>query len=593
MSNKEGLIERVCVARDEVIGVYGFVFHRDGEWFHTLVDDKLYVTTADWHEALLYQKLDFKMIHNDKDGERKYRDALQKGSAALRFAKCREDNETWLPLLEKAYAKAHGDYSALNSGSPGEGVEDLTGGVQTELVVGDILDKEKFWHDDICNVNKDLLLSCGVGVWDYWQDPGKESVYSARSGMVSNHAYSILEAVEKNGQRLVKLRNPWNRSQFDEADFRGDWSDGSKQWTPEWLQYLQYRFSDDKGAFWMSYDDMVDKCDRIWRTRLFDDSWTVSQRWTSIHVPFTEEINQTEFRVTITKDSPVVVVLSQLDWRYFKGMQGEYEYLLHLFLHSEGEDDYFARTIGIRRVQDEWRSVNIDLTTLEAGNYSVRMKVTASRRHWENPEDSEEVKAERIPERALRLHYKKRPEKVLQQGRAYDLAHAKGIVTDSDEEEEEEGKAEGPSVEGDVNSVVEPNDSEKNTAAGAIPDASKDTTTNTAIASSSPANPENSGKPNTPSLSEAGSTKSGDKDPDKDTPTLDTNKEPSKEKSPQGDIERQDAELAQNPWNAVCVVGLRVYSKDEKCSIKVIRPFRQAKYVPKPTNDGDKKKDSK
>lgn len=28
LSNKEGLIQRVCVARDEQVGVYGFVFHR-------------------------------------------------------------------------------------------------------------------------------------------------------------------------------------------------------------------------------------------------------------------------------------------------------------------------------------------------------------------------------------------------------------------------------------------------------------------------------------------------------------------------------------------------------------------------------------
>lgn len=28
ISNKDGLIQRVCVARDEQVGVYGFVFHR-------------------------------------------------------------------------------------------------------------------------------------------------------------------------------------------------------------------------------------------------------------------------------------------------------------------------------------------------------------------------------------------------------------------------------------------------------------------------------------------------------------------------------------------------------------------------------------
>lgn len=40
LSNKPGLIERCCVAHDQAVGVYGFVFHRDGEWFSEIIDDK-------------------------------------------------------------------------------------------------------------------------------------------------------------------------------------------------------------------------------------------------------------------------------------------------------------------------------------------------------------------------------------------------------------------------------------------------------------------------------------------------------------------------------------------------------------------------
>ena len=39
LSNKEGLIERLCVAHDPGVGVYGFVFYRDGEWISEIVDD--------------------------------------------------------------------------------------------------------------------------------------------------------------------------------------------------------------------------------------------------------------------------------------------------------------------------------------------------------------------------------------------------------------------------------------------------------------------------------------------------------------------------------------------------------------------------
>ena len=41
ISNKPGLIERCCVAHDHEVGVYGFVFHRDGEWFSEIIDDKV------------------------------------------------------------------------------------------------------------------------------------------------------------------------------------------------------------------------------------------------------------------------------------------------------------------------------------------------------------------------------------------------------------------------------------------------------------------------------------------------------------------------------------------------------------------------
>ena len=37
---RELIEERLCIARDEKVGVYGFVFFRDGEWVHEVIDDK-------------------------------------------------------------------------------------------------------------------------------------------------------------------------------------------------------------------------------------------------------------------------------------------------------------------------------------------------------------------------------------------------------------------------------------------------------------------------------------------------------------------------------------------------------------------------
>lgn len=89
----------------------------DGEWQQCIVDDKLYLRAADYDESV-----DERPIWDDinrNDTEEEYRKVWQTGSRALYFAQCVDENETWLPLLEKAYAKAHGDYSAIEGGFVG------------------------------------------------------------------------------------------------------------------------------------------------------------------------------------------------------------------------------------------------------------------------------------------------------------------------------------------------------------------------------------------------------------------------------------------------------------------------------------------
>lgn len=67
-----------------------------------------------------------------------------------------------------------------------EAIEDLTGGVTTELFTSDILDTDKFWTDEIMKVNKEFLFGCSTGVFDNWQG----SSYADRKDIVSMHAYS-------------------------------------------------------------------------------------------------------------------------------------------------------------------------------------------------------------------------------------------------------------------------------------------------------------------------------------------------------------------------------------------------------------------
>ncbi|KAI9676754.1 MAG: hypothetical protein M1829_002849 [Trizodia sp. TS-e1964] len=412
LSNKAGMIRKICVARDEAVGVYGFVFHRDGEWISTIIDDQLYLTKPDYDEGWR-ERLDW----DDRervDGEEDYRKTFQMGSGALYFAQCSDPNETWLPLLEKAYAKACGDFSAIEGGFVGEGIEDLTGGVTTELFTTDILDKGKFWKDELLKVNEQFLFGCATGLFGGWGE---------RKGIQEGHAYSIMKAVEIGGERLLLLRNPWGK-----VEWNGPWSDGSKEWTPEWMERLDHRFGND-GAFWISYRDLLQKYQHFDRTRLFGPEWTVTQQWTSLEVPWTVDYHDTKFEITQSKKSQVVIVLSQLDDRYFRGLQGQYRFELQFRVHREGEVDYIVRSHGNYCMR---RSVSCELE-LDAGKYSVLLKIIATRIDFVPPI------LDVITKTCL-----KKPDKLLQIGLSYDLAHAKGQIKETDKEkkirEEREAK---------------------------------------------------------------------------------------------------------------------------------------------------------
>lgn len=297
-----------------------------------------------------------------------------------------------------------------------EAIEDLTGGVTTELFTTDIFDKDKFWSEEIMKVNEEFLFGCYAGTFDGWQGSDVGSRPGARDNIVRMHAYSIMEAREIKGHRLLKLRNPWGQ-----YEWRGAWSDGSEQWTPEWMELLNHRFGDD-GQFWMSYKDFLREYSCFDRTRLFGSEWHITQQWTTVDVPWSADFNMTKFSVTLTKRSPVVIVLSQLDDRYYRGLEGQYTFELHFRLDKDGEQDYIVRSHGNYSMS---RSVSTDLE-LDPGTYSVLMRINA--RRYQDVDTVEDV---------IRKNVKLRQSKLVQIGLAYDLAHAKGQIRETEAEKQE------------------------------------------------------------------------------------------------------------------------------------------------------------
>ncbi|KAI0180097.1 cysteine proteinase [Hypoxylon sp. FL1284] len=407
LANVEDGIKRICVEYDTRVGIYGFVFYRDGEWIHSIVDDKLYLTSPCWDSPSMQREI-LNQIDRDEP-EKVYRKTYQTGSKALFFGQCKDQHETWVALLEKAYAKAHGDYGSLAGGWIGEGLEDLSGGVTTELLASDILDLDAFWEDEICKVNKEFLFGCSTGLLD--------GGYGDRNGIREGHAYVVMDArTLKSGQRLVKLRNPWGKTR--KGIWEGAWSDGSKEWNNDVKEELGHQFGNDS-VFWITYEDMLEKYQHFDRTRLFQDpDWRCCQRWIGVEVPWKAQWNE-KFHFKLTKESPLVLVLQQLDDRYYKGLHGQYSFRMHFRVHEQGRpesEDYIVRSHG-NYLMD--RSVSIEIPCMEPGSYSVFISVVAER-------NTMLTSIEDVVKRECKNRVEN--EKLSQVGYAYDLAHSKGVA---------------------------------------------------------------------------------------------------------------------------------------------------------------------
>ena len=137
---------------------------------------------------------------------------------SLAFGRC-VGNQLWIPLLQKAYAKAYGSYQFAFTAGWKVYLEELTGAVVEEVPVelG-----EELWQT-LTRVQQGLLLGCGTSA-------------------LPSHCSSLFAvlAVAENGDRRVRLRNPRTSSyKAVMAMLKG---------VPAGSSYAD-------GSFWMSFSD--------------------------------------------------------------------------------------------------------------------------------------------------------------------------------------------------------------------------------------------------------------------------------------------------------------------------------------------------
>lgn len=107
------------------------------------------------------------------------------------------NNELWPMLMEKAFAKQHGGYTAIGSGAEAGSALMAVTGAPLDHISNKHSSTDELWAklSDASAKKNPMVASTGL----HAPDPN----------IVTRHCYSVLGTEEKDGQRLVVVRNPW------------------------------------------------------------------------------------------------------------------------------------------------------------------------------------------------------------------------------------------------------------------------------------------------------------------------------------------------------------------------------------------------
>ncbi|PVD31487.1 hypothetical protein C0Q70_06899 [Pomacea canaliculata] len=219
VSQNEACMRKVLPSNQKLCGenykgVVCFNFWRFGEWRPVHIDDRL-------------PCIDKKLIYGHSSDPREY----------------------WVALIEKAYAKLHGSYEAVEGGITMDALVDLTGGLAERY---DVKEYDPTIYHLILHAHRSgAFIACAKkGDW-------RTSMNAEGNGLVPGHAYTVTGVTkiqhEMGEEKLLRLRNPWG----DSTEWRGSWSDNDVNW--QWVdeatkQKIQVDSRDD-GEFWIAFRD--------------------------------------------------------------------------------------------------------------------------------------------------------------------------------------------------------------------------------------------------------------------------------------------------------------------------------------------------
>jgi hypothetical protein len=156
------------------------------------------------------------------------------------------NNEIWVLLLEKAWAKVNGGYINTIGGHASESLKTLT-----PFCIKSYVNKE-YSEDSLFKtiLNADRLNYTLTSTSEF--DDKIEKL-----GLNPSHSYTIISAFEEEVDneviRLLLIRNPWGF-----REWKGDWSDSSNKWTEKTRQiFKNSNENKDDGTFYIELSDYV------------------------------------------------------------------------------------------------------------------------------------------------------------------------------------------------------------------------------------------------------------------------------------------------------------------------------------------------
>jgi hypothetical protein len=274
--SKYDLIENILASRPEDFlkyGVYTCRFYVNGEWVEVVTDTLLPTV---WNTSL--------------------------GELSPVYARSPSSREMWIPLVEKAFAKALGSYEAISSIKIQRALLHLTGGsvqqnsIRDEVTRLDLIGDTNAWNEFKRKVNQDAIVLLlpeerKTITTDTSTDAMDNNNYEAGGiggglggggsdgqridhNFIPNRLYSVIACRDLGGYELVLMHNPWNHPNYN---WSGEWSDHSNDWDlyPELLveiekdSSLPWKRKNPNGYFWIAFRTLLKYFNKMYNCLLF------------------------------------------------------------------------------------------------------------------------------------------------------------------------------------------------------------------------------------------------------------------------------------------------------------------------------------